>query len=521
MKRCILPLLSLFLFFSCKNNPISNILDKEKSTFIIYTYDEFGAPSGSGSGFFIDESGVGLTNFHVLDGASKAVIVTTDSLVYNIEKVITGDRDKDIVKFMISNKQKKQFPILSFADNEPKTGDKVYCISSPQGLENSLSEGIISALRSDKKHGKTIQFTAPISPGSSGSPVLNEDGEVIAISAFNRTNGQNLNFGIRSNKGIIDSLNKDNFSKYNSKFSIGDRFVVLNSRANNDPFTTLNAIEFGDDITTCYFTYTRLNITPTESKWGFWLDLNKGDTGFYLRDRVTNTKYYIKASTVGDDRDHMTDVPLASSFRYKVFLPRIEPSISSIEVLEGPDSRASHWENINLKEHRDLDKIDDVNYQLGYAFAALDEKNLKIAEGVFQEVLEKDPENMTALNSLGVISYVTSNFRDALMYFTRAIEVNPTVEESYINRHFMYLVQDDIPAALEDISKAISMSPSYPEYYLYRERLYLMSGDKEKAMKDYFKADEIFSKDYHSQKIDLKGWSQQSVYDYILSLRNK
>ena len=68
----------LAFFSSCQKNLKDIIHDTESATFIIYTYDEYGAPLGSGSGFFIDSDGTGITNYHVLDGAVKAMLKTSD-----------------------------------------------------------------------------------------------------------------------------------------------------------------------------------------------------------------------------------------------------------------------------------------------------------------------------------------------------------------------------------------------------------------------------------------------------------
>ena len=75
---------------------------------------------------------------------------------------------------------------------------------SPLGLENTVSDGIVSAIRDIPDYGRIIQITAPISPGSSGSPVLNMQGEVIGVASFQIVEGQNLNFAIPSEK--ISSL---------------------------------------------------------------------------------------------------------------------------------------------------------------------------------------------------------------------------------------------------------------------------------------------------------------------------
>ena len=162
---------AIFFFTSCKKDLKDIIAETKQATFTIYTYDEYGSPSGSGSGFFIDKKGTAITNFHVLEGSTKAVIKTEDGAEYEIYQVIASDEKWDIVKFTIKNKSNKDFQYLSFADNVVEQGDKVYNISAPLGLEHTVSEGIVSSIRNDS-HGKVIQITAPISPGSSGSAIL-------------------------------------------------------------------------------------------------------------------------------------------------------------------------------------------------------------------------------------------------------------------------------------------------------------------------------------------------------------
>lgn len=156
-------------FASCKASLKEIVDDAENATFTIYTYDEYGSPKGMGSGFFIDKNGTGITNYHVLNGAIKAIIKTSDEKEYEINQVIASDRKWDIAKFTIRNDEHKQFDFLCFANKSVEKGDRIYNISSPMGLEASLSEGIVSSVRNDKQHGAIIQTTASISSGSSGS----------------------------------------------------------------------------------------------------------------------------------------------------------------------------------------------------------------------------------------------------------------------------------------------------------------------------------------------------------------
>ena len=169
MKRNLfLPILFLLCMVSCKKNLKTIIAETEDATFIIYTFDEYGSPSGSGSGFFIDKEGTGITNYHVLDESVKAILKTKEGQIYEIDKVTASDKQWDIVKFSTKHDPSEKFAYLDFSRRKAENGDRIYNISAPLGLEQTISEGIVSSLRQDS-HGEIIQITAPISPGSSGS----------------------------------------------------------------------------------------------------------------------------------------------------------------------------------------------------------------------------------------------------------------------------------------------------------------------------------------------------------------
>ncbi|MBU4480533.1 trypsin-like peptidase domain-containing protein [Patescibacteria group bacterium] len=171
-----------------------------------------------GSGFFISQNGDIITNYHVLKGAESAEVKTSDGKTYTISDIVAVDEKNDIIRLSVNIPSKYVLP-LSLSETTPEIGERIIVYGSPLGLEKTLSDGIISAIREVPGYGKLIQITAPISPGSSGSPVLNMKGEVIGVATFQMVEGQNLNFAIPSER--IASLN---LMKEEKMFTIGELF---------------------------------------------------------------------------------------------------------------------------------------------------------------------------------------------------------------------------------------------------------------------------------------------------------
>ena len=184
-------LLSLFFALSSINLLFSqdaSLIYKNtvNSTVTILTDD------GQGSGFFVAPNII-ATNYHVVEGATNASCILNNSdIEYKIDGYVGVDESVDLILLKVSTLNK---PAIKFAVTTASIGQKVYVIGSPQGLPATISDGIISGMR-DFDGIKLLQMTAPISPGSSGGPVLNSSGELIGISVLQRTDGQNLNFAI-------------------------------------------------------------------------------------------------------------------------------------------------------------------------------------------------------------------------------------------------------------------------------------------------------------------------------------
>jgi len=168
-------------------------LFKELQTgvFMVYAFDEDGEGS-QGSGFFINSDGIGITNYHVLEGHTNNYIKTSDGNKYRIIKILEKSKreDYDYVIFQIDSKG-RIFNNLPISHMKIQIGEDVFVIGSPRELENTLTTGTVSQLRKNNR----IQIDATIDHGSSGGPLFNKNGEVIGITTSGFS-GSALNFAV-------------------------------------------------------------------------------------------------------------------------------------------------------------------------------------------------------------------------------------------------------------------------------------------------------------------------------------
>jgi len=165
------------------------------SVVLVITYDEEGEELSGGSGFFISEAGDVITNRHVIQGAYHAEVKTADEKVYDVKEILAEDKECDLIRLSVDI-PRDAVHVLGISDSLPEVGERVIVVGNPLGLEQTVSDGIVSAVREIPAFGNIIQITAPISSGSSGSPVVNMKGEVIGVASFQMVEGQNLNFAI-------------------------------------------------------------------------------------------------------------------------------------------------------------------------------------------------------------------------------------------------------------------------------------------------------------------------------------
>src|ERR1035438_9649163 len=150
----------------------------------------------SGSGFLISADGIVVTNHHVIAGEAKISVRLASGLELAIDEIIADDPQLDIALFRVKG---KGFPKLTLGDSDRVVpGDPIMVISNPMGLSGSVSDGLVSGVR-EIDGAKLLQISAPISPGSSGGPVLDRAGKVIGVARATILGGQNLNLAVPAN----------------------------------------------------------------------------------------------------------------------------------------------------------------------------------------------------------------------------------------------------------------------------------------------------------------------------------
>lgn len=150
-----------------------------------------------GSGFIIDEKGYVVTNAHIMKGAKAASVITYEGEIHGVN-MIGEDSTMDLALLKIEG----DFTKLELANSDNvQLGEKVIAIGNPLGLQFTVTEGIVSAV---KRRGMNnldayIQTDAALNPGNSGGPLINKQGQAIGINNFKVGGGESLGFALESN----------------------------------------------------------------------------------------------------------------------------------------------------------------------------------------------------------------------------------------------------------------------------------------------------------------------------------
>jgi hypothetical protein len=165
----------------------------QHATVQIRALDSRGEVEGLGSGFLVSPDGVIVTNFHVIQHAHALQVETFEGEVYDNVYYVTSDPRRDVAVLKVPVEGAVSLRLGS--DTAAVVGAEVYAMGHPLGQTSTFTDGLVSANRTVEGV-SMIQISAPISPGSSGGPVMDERGEVIGVATMVLAGGQNLNYAV-------------------------------------------------------------------------------------------------------------------------------------------------------------------------------------------------------------------------------------------------------------------------------------------------------------------------------------
>ena len=400
--------------------------ENNKAVVVVISYDSKGNPIGQGSGFVVREDGVIATNYHVISNAAD-IRIKAGNKMFKVKGFLHIDKENDVV---ILKADAKGLLSVKIGDiNKANVGEKVYVISSPQGLENTISDGILSGLREITSVRKILQITAPVSEGSSGGPVFNKNSEAIGIATFIIKEAQNLNFAMPIN------LIKD---KISSK-----KVIALKDA----------------------------EIIDYKKTAGYWFNL-----GYY----------YDEAGLYDDAIEAYTSVIAIDPNGAAAYNNR-----GVAYANKGQHDRAI--EDYNKAIALNPNGADAYNNRgVAYAFqeqwAYLERATYERAIADYNKAIALNPNYAAAYINRGSAYGFKGQHDRAIEDYNKAIALNPNDAAAYSHRGFAYYHKGQYDRAIADYNKAIALNPNYALAYFNLALVYSKKEQYDRAIMDFQKA---------------------------------
>ncbi len=205
-------------------------------------------PGGLGSGFFLNEEGYLITNFHVIEGETQISIEVyaqrngqLERSSYKQVRIVAMNKFQDLALLKVEDKDAPKFSHVTIGDPETlSVGERVFAIGSPLGLERTVTEGIVSTKTRQMQGDLYLQTTAQINPGNSGGPLFNMRGEAVGVTNMKVAFGEGIGFAIPIDVVKRFLNHRDAYAYDNDNPSSAYRYLAPPSRlskaaANNEP----------------------------------------------------------------------------------------------------------------------------------------------------------------------------------------------------------------------------------------------------------------------------------------------
>ena len=432
------------------------------SAVAIETFDSRGEKLSRGSGFFVESDRI-VTNRHVIEGAYRAEVHSSTGAVYQVKGVLAVDAEGDIALLKIDETQIRPLPLDK---TSPQEGESVVVIGNPLGLEGSVTNGIVSAVRDIPTFGRIIQITAPISSGSSGSPVVNMQGQVIGIATLQITGGQSVNFAIPSER--ISQLQTATL------ISLGDLVAASgrNKRAKAVQFFRDGLSFLSKDDCEKALPYFEKAVESDSNYAEAWAQ--SGFCNEKLGKHAEALEASKKAVGLRPSAESYFNIGLANYY-LKQYKEAAEGYRQSIKL--DPYNAADAYYALGLV-YRDWGKADDEiqaykaairlrpDYTVAYERLGsryLRSKKYNEAIEIFRQLSALKPGDANAPNNMGEAYFELNRLNEAVESFRQSIRLKPDFGKAYYNLGRTLLALGNRDGALEQYTILTNIDPDYAE----------------------------------------------------------
>ena len=446
-------LLLLFPVFTFAKTPAEVFAIASPSIVIVRALDAQGKVISLGSGVVIASTQV-VTNCHVTDKATRLEVKSgSDTLAASIRYT---DRERDLCQLAVPGLIAPSVKIGTV--KQIKIGARVVALGAPQGLELSLSDGLVSALR-EVGDASIIQTTAPISPGSSGGGLFDEEGRLIGITTFYLAEGQNLNFALpadwiaalperakTANTTVFDesawalkAIALEAKEDWNALLTLARAWTTANPLSGGAWFALGNAYGNVGQFDQAIKAYREaLHINPKDPTAWYNLGLTYGKAGQF--DQA------IKAS-----REAL----------------RIDPKFAGAWVNLGNAYDGIGQTDQAIKAYREALRIDpefaDAWVNLGIAYRQSGQADQAIK--AYREALRINPELSEAWNYLGNAYGRAVQTDQAILAYREALRINHEYAGAWYNLGLAYEIKGERPQVLEVYRQLRTLNPALADEF--------------------------------------------------------
>jgi len=422
------------------------------SAVAIETFDARGEKLSRGSGFFIDVDRI-VTNRHVIEGAFRAEVHSSAGSIYSVKGVLAVDAEGDIAVLKVEAPANQVRP-LPLDRTSPQEGESVVVIGNPFGLEGSVTNGIVSAVRDIPTFGRIIQITAPISPGSSGSPVVNMQGQVIGVATLQITGGQSINFAIPSER--ISHLQSASLT------SLAELVVATgkNKRAKAVQFFRDGLSFLSKDDCEKALPYFEKAVESEGNYAEAW-----AQTGF------CNEKLGRHAEAIEASKKAVTLRPSSESY--------FNIGLANYYLKQYREAVEAYRQAIRLDPYNAA----DAYYALGLVYR--DWRRSEDEIQAYKHAIRLRPDYTSAYERLGARYMQTKKYSEAIEIFRQLSSLKPGDANAPNSIGEAYLELGRLSDALEAFRQAIRLKPDFGRAYYNLGKCYIAMGNRDAALEQY------------------------------------